>query len=56
MLKEKIATLSYSKFRDQFGLVVIEADATEQIVRVGLAVFWDRKKNQLYTIKDRFII
>lgn len=44
MLKEKIATLSYSKFRDQFGLVVIEADATEQIVRVGLAVFWDRKK------------
>jgi len=44
MLKEKIATLSYSKFRDQFGLVVIEADATEQIARVGLAVFWDRKK------------
>ncbi len=44
MLKEKIATLSYSKFRDQFGLVVIEADATDQVVRVGLAVFWDRKK------------
>ena len=44
MLKEKIATLSYSKFRDQFGLVVIEADAEEQIARVGLAKFWDRKK------------
>jgi len=44
MLKEKIATLSYSKFRDQFGLVVIEADATEQIARVGLAIFWDRKE------------
>ena len=44
MLKEKIATLSYSKFRDQFGLVVIEADATEHIVRVGLAKFWDRKQ------------
>lgn len=44
MLKEKIAALSYSKFRDQFGLVVIEADATEQIARVGLAVYWDRKK------------
>lgn len=44
MLKEKIATLTYSKFRDQFGLVGIEADATTKTAKVGLAVFWDRKK------------